>query len=133
MSAPTQIPAALDRAVFSELSAALPHPKIRELVELFVAETDFYMTEIAARRAEGDLDSVVRLARNIVAIAGNLGAARTSALARQLERACRSGDKAGSYRLISEMNQACRDASEDMQAWLNEQPNVLQTAREASF
>ena len=133
MSAPTQIPAVLDRAVFSELGAALPYPKIRELVGLFVAETDFYMAEIASRRAEGDLNSVVRLARNIVAIAGNLGAARASALARQLERACRSGDKAGSYRLISEMSQACRDASEDMQAWLSEQTARLQNAWEASF
>ena len=69
------------------------------------------MTEIASRRGEGDLESVARLARNIVAIAGNLGAVRASALARQLERACRNGEKADSYRLISEMSQACRDAS----------------------
>ncbi len=70
--------AALDVAVFAELSAALPYGKMQELVGLFVCETDFYMTEIAARRAEGDLDSVARLARNIVSIAGNLGAARAS-------------------------------------------------------
>ena len=119
---------ALDVAVFAELSAALPHGKMQELVGLFVCESDFYMTEIAARRAEGDLDSVARLARNIVGIAGNLGAARASALARQLERACRAKDKADSYRLISEMSQACRDAGEEMKVWLAQDGGLLRTA-----
>ena len=120
--------AALDVAVFAELSAALPYGKMQELVGLFVCETDFYMTEIAARRAEGDLDSVARLARNIVSIAGNLGAARASALARELERASRSRDKAGSYRLISEMSQACRDGGEEMRVWLAQDTGLLHTA-----
>jgi len=124
----TRFPAVLDRTIFTELGAALPPDKMRELVSLFVAETDFYMTEIASRRAEGDLESVARLSRNIVSIAGNLGAMRASALARQLERACRSGDKSYSYRLISEMSQACRDASAQMQDWLNEDPGLLHTA-----
>ena len=128
MSATTHFPPVLDRAVFTELGAALPQDKMRELVGLFVAETDFYMIEIASRRAESDLESVARLARNIVSIAGNLGAMRASALARQLERACRSGDKSYSYRLISEMSQACRDASAQMQDWLNKAPEMLHTA-----
>ena len=129
MSATTRIPAVLDRATFAGLGAAMSPVALRELVGLFVAETDFYMTEIAARRADGDLDSVVRLARNIVSSAGNLGAARACALARQLERACRTGDKTGSYRLISEMSQACRDAGEEMNALLREakeEPHTVQ-------
>jgi HPt (histidine-containing phosphotransfer) domain-containing protein len=128
MTDPAHIPAALDHAAFAELGAALPHAKMWELVELFVCETEFYMTEIASRRGEGDLESVARLARNIVAIAGNLGAVRASALARQLERACRNGEKANSYRLISEMSQACRDASAEMQAWLEDQRRLLHSA-----
>lgn len=124
MDDPTRILAALDRAVFAELGTALPHGKMRELVALYVCETEFYMTEIASRRGEGDLESVARLSRNIVSVAGNLGAARASALARQLERACREGEKANSYRLISEMSQACRDAGEEMLAWLNEQKRL---------
>jgi HPt (histidine-containing phosphotransfer) domain-containing protein len=128
MSAPTRIPAALDPAAFAELGQALPHGKLLELVGLFVAETDFYMTEIASRRAEGDLESVARLSRNIVSIAGNLGAVRASALARQLERACRDGEKANSYRLISEMSQACRDAGDEMRAWLADGKGLLHTA-----
>jgi HPt (histidine-containing phosphotransfer) domain-containing protein len=121
MSNPARIPAVLDRAAFAQLCAALPHDKMRELVELFVCETELYMTQIVSRRAEGNLESVARLSRNIVSVAGNLCAMRASALARQLERACRNGEKANSYHLIGEMSQACRDASEDMQAWLEEQ------------
>jgi HPt (histidine-containing phosphotransfer) domain-containing protein len=124
----TRIPAALDRAAFAELGTALPHGKMRELVDLYVCETEFYMTEIASRRGEGDLESVARLSRNIVSVAGNLGAARASALARQLERACRKGEKANSYRLISEMSQACRDAGEEMLAWLEEQGRLPHSA-----
>jgi HPt (histidine-containing phosphotransfer) domain-containing protein len=127
MKYPDRTMVALDVAVFAELSAALPYGKMQELVGLFVCETDFYMTEIAARRAEGDLDSVARLARNIVGIASNLGAARGSSLARQLERACRSRDKAGSYRLISEMSQACRDGGEEMRVWLAQDTALLHT------
>ena len=129
MNMPVRIPAVLDRAAFVELGGALSPDKLRELAELFAAETDFYLIEIASRRAEGDLVSVARLARNIVSIAGNLGAARASALARQLERSCRTGDKAKSYRLISEMSQACRDASVEMEALLGEDGERLQTAQ----
>jgi HPt (histidine-containing phosphotransfer) domain-containing protein len=128
MTDSAHIPAALDHAAFAELGAALPHAKMWELVELFVCETEFYMTEIASRRGESDRESVARLARNIVAIAGNLGAVRASALARQLERACHNGEKANSYRLISEMSQACRDASAEMQAWLEDQRRLLHSA-----
>jgi HPt (histidine-containing phosphotransfer) domain-containing protein len=127
MNDPAPIPAVLDRAAFAELGVALPHGKMRELVELYVCETEFYMTEIASRRADGDLGSVARLSRNIVSIAGNLGAMRASALARQLERACRSGQKTYTYRLISEMSQACRDAGEEMLAWLEEQSGLLKS------
>lgn len=128
MNTPSRIPAALDHTAFAELALALPRGKIQELVGLFVAETDFYMIEIASRRAEGDMASVARLARNIVSIAGNLGAVRASALARQLERGCRDGEKANSYRLISEMDQACRDAGDEMRAWLADGKELLHTA-----
>ncbi len=128
MNDPARIPAALDRAIFAELGATLPHGKMRELVELCVCETEFYMSEIASRRGAGDLESVARLSRNIVSVAGSLGAARASALARQLERACRKGEKANSYRLISEMSQACRDAGEEMLAWLDEQRRLPRSA-----
>lgn len=120
MDDPARIPAVLDRAAFAALGAAMPRDELEELVELFDCETEFYLTEIASRRGAGDLDGVARLARNIVSIAGNLGAARASALARQLERACRNGEKPNSYRLISEMSQACQDARQEMQAWLEE-------------
>jgi HPt (histidine-containing phosphotransfer) domain-containing protein len=129
MSAPDRIPPVLDRAAFTELGTILPHDKVRELVVLFAAETGFYMMEMASRRAEGDLQSVARLARNIVSIAGNLGATRAVALARQLERLCRSGDKANTYHLISEMSQACRDASEEMDALLPQEDGSLHTAQ----
>jgi HPt (histidine-containing phosphotransfer) domain-containing protein len=128
MSASVRFPAVLDHAVFTELGAALPREKIRELVWLFVAETEFYLTEIASRRAAGDLESVARLAHNIVSVAGNLGAMRASALARQLERACRGGDKTYSYHLISELSQACQDASAQMHDWLTDAPGLLHTA-----
>lgn len=129
MSVTARIPAVLDHAAFTELGAALPYDKMRELVRLFAAETDFYMTEIASRRAEGDLQSVARLARNIISIADNLGAAHAGALARQLEQLCRNGDKTNTYHLISEMSQACRNASEEMDALLQQHGGSLHPGR----
>ena len=127
MSEPSHFPMVLDRAMFARLDAAMPPAQLRELVGLFIAETDFYMTEIAARRAEGDLEGVACLARNIVSIAGNLGAARACALARQLERTCGARDKTGSYRLISEISQACRDAGEEMNGLLRDETEKFRT------
>ena len=129
MSAPSRFPAILDRAAFTGLAGTMPSAELRDLVELFVAETEFYMAEIAARRAQGDLESVARLARNIVSVAGSLGAARASALARQLERTCRAGDKTGSYRLISDISQACRDAGEEMNILLRDEKENFRTAQ----
>lgn len=126
MSAAARI-AILDSAAFIEREVDQSRRAMRELVDLFAAETDFIMTEIASRRAAGDLESVARLARNIVSIAGNLGAARVGAVARQLEQICRNGDKTGSYRLISEMAQACRDAHDEMAALLGEESTELHT------
>lgn len=129
MSVTARIPAVLDRAAFTELRAALSHDKMRELIRLFAAETDFTMTEIASRRAEGDLQGVARLARNIVSIADNLGARQAGALARQLERVCGDGDKTNTYHLISEMSRACRDASEEMDALLRQEGGSLYATR----
>ena len=129
MSATVRIPTVLDRATFTELGVALSRDKMRELVRLFAAETDFYMTEIASRRAEGDLQSVARLARSIVSIADNVGACQAGALARELERVCERGDKTNTYRLISEMSRACRDASEEMDALLRQEGKSLHASR----
>jgi HPt (histidine-containing phosphotransfer) domain-containing protein len=115
------LPPVLDPTILADLWVALPLGRVQEFVTSYVADTEFQLTEIASHRARGDLLAVARVARNIAANAGYLGAVCAGAFARQLEAACRKGEAAGTYRLIGELSQACQSAGEDMQAWLNGQ------------
>jgi HPt (histidine-containing phosphotransfer) domain-containing protein len=118
MRDPANIAPVLDLNGFAFLGENLPLSTMEELVDLFVCETETYMAEILSRRACGDWQAIGRLSRNIVGIAGNLCAARASLLARELDHACRTQQRVNCYRLVGEMSQACRDASQEMRDWL---------------
>jgi len=124
---PTE-PAALDHARLAGLVAALPRSDIHELISLYLIDVDSHLARIADCRSNGDLENIAREAHTIVSTAGNLGAMRTSATARNLEIACRNGDRELSGELINELNEACAASSAAFKAWLNERTDVIPTA-----
>ncbi len=124
---PTELPT-LDEARLADLVAALPSGDISELVSLYLIDVESHLALIANLRSAGDFEKIAREAHAIVSTAGNLCAMRTSATARQLEIACRNGDRNLSGKLIDELNEVCSASSAAFRAWLNKQPGEIPTA-----
>lgn len=82
----------LDREKLDALQSALPARSVRELLHLFIADTDRQMAAIEQASAAKDLSAMGRNAHNIVSTAGNMGAVLVSSLARDLTNACRAND-----------------------------------------
>lgn len=110
----------LNTGMLTDIAAILKPQDLSDLIDMFIADTETQLADIATLRARNDLPGIAAIGHNIVSTAGNLGATRASILARQLERKCRQGEMAGSYRLISELARACDMASVGMRAWLKE-------------
>jgi len=115
-------PPPLDLGKLRELEIAMSPVKLRSLISLYLAEVELHRAQMAQCRATGDFEGVGRQAHIIVSIAGNLGAIPTSAAARRLEAACRSGDRELCQRLIGELNEACTSSSAGLKAWADGRP-----------
>jgi len=107
----------LDLDKLSELQAALPLSVLTSLISLYLIEADEHVARIAECRAQDDFEEISRQAHTLVSIAGNLGAMQTSAAARRLETACRSGDFELSRRLIGELDKSFEVSSAALRAW----------------
>ena len=83
---------ALDLEQLVAFRSVFSPPKIQALITLYLIDIEARLSLIAEHRAAGDFDGVSRQAHMIVSAAGNLGAARTSALARTLELCCADQD-----------------------------------------
>jgi signal transduction histidine kinase/CheY-like chemotaxis protein len=118
----------LDRAKLADLEGALPLAKVKALISLYLTDVEQHLTRIAEHRAKGDFESVAREAHNVVGTSGNLGAMQASAVARRLETACRNGNHELSYRLISELSEACEKSSAAFKVWSDERSVELPTA-----
>ena len=109
----------LDMAKLAELQAALPRANLADLIALYQTDSELLMLEIAVCRGRKDYGGVARLAHNLVAMAGNLGAERVCLLAQRLELACGEPDVRQTYALISELQEACTASSAAFASWLD--------------
>jgi signal transduction histidine kinase/DNA-binding response OmpR family regulator/HPt (histidine-containing phosphotransfer) domain-containing protein len=109
----------LDETKLAELGSVLPLSSISDLMSLYLTDVETHLLEIASCRARNDLSGVARNAHNIVSASGNLGATRTSMLARSLEHACGEHDSANIDRLVGELKDASASSSGAMRVWLD--------------
>jgi CheY-like chemotaxis protein len=121
-------PPLLDLEKLAELEAALPIAKVGSFVSLYLTDLDVRLESIAEYCSKGDFQGISREAHTIVSTAGNLGAMQTSAIARRLETACRTGDHESSYRLISELSESCEASSAAFRSWLDNRVPAMQSA-----
>ncbi|HWA89422.1 MAG TPA: response regulator [Rhizomicrobium sp.] len=122
-------PLMLDLDKLRELKDALPAAKLREFFQLYLVDLDLHLARIATARARGEFETLGREAHAIVSMAGNAGAMLASATARQLEVACRTGDRDATYPLISALAEACGASSEGLRRWMeSELPGALAMA-----
>ena len=107
----------LDTTNLEELASALPAGNLAALIALYLHDTEAQLLEIGVREKAGDLTAIGRQAHMLVSSSGNLGALRTSALAREVEHACHGGKPEKVMPLVAELRQACMESSAALAAW----------------
>ncbi len=107
----------LDRTNLTELASVLKPANLAGLITLYLHDTDSHMLEIAACAKTGDLAGIARQAHMLVSSSGNLGAMQTSALARDVENFCKSGNPDGLAALLDELRQSVAQSSAALTAW----------------
>ena len=116
------VPPVLDTQNLEALSVALPRDSLASLITLFLQDAQRQMRTIDACEKAGDLAGIAREAHMLVSCAGNLGAARTSALARDVEKCCREGNPAGMETLLTALREACAQACAALAHWRDSMP-----------
>jgi PAS domain S-box-containing protein len=119
IAATTNAQAALDTASLDALEAALPVEKLRDLVRMYLGHLDESIAQIEALSRQADLSGLARAAHTIVGTAGNVGAARVSALAREIEKAALADDHGAVLRLAGALNKAFDAAARALREWLD--------------
>jgi HPt (histidine-containing phosphotransfer) domain-containing protein len=107
----------LDTTNLEELASALPADNLAALVTLYLHDAEGHLLEIAVRERAADWNGVARQAHMLVSSAGNLGALRTSALAREVEHVCRREEPDRVAPLLDDLRRACAESSAALTAW----------------
>jgi signal transduction histidine kinase/CheY-like chemotaxis protein/HPt (histidine-containing phosphotransfer) domain-containing protein len=118
----------LDTSNLQELKAALPWENLSGLISLFLVDAENQLAEIAKLHDTGDIAGIGRQAHMLVSAAGNMGALETSALAREVEHLCRSGNCAGLDASIADLREVCGRASAAIRSWSETQQVAVQVS-----
>jgi CheY-like chemotaxis protein len=112
----------LDLDKLGELAAALPMAKLEGFIALYLADVESHLLRICEAARNGDFAAVARDSHAVVGTSGTLGAMQTSALARRVEEACRSGEQDRVHMLIAELREAGKASSAALRSWANDRP-----------
>jgi CheY-like chemotaxis protein len=118
----------LDTANLEELSAALRPDDLAGLITLFLHEVECQIQVIDDCEKAGDLAGIARQAHMLVSCAGNLGAMRASALAREVEHFCKAGNPDGLAPMLDELRQTCAQACIGLKAWQDSVYNAVRVS-----
>ena len=118
----------LDLNLLTELETRLSIATLKGLISLYLTDIRLQLAFIAERAARGDLERISQAAHDIVGTAGNMGAIRTSAVARRLETACGSADAELMHHLVDELNSACKESCAALGTWSDERAENGQSA-----
>ena len=123
-----EAPPILNSDNLEELRAALPIESLSGLITLFLADADGQLEVITACEKAGDLTGIARAAHMIVSSAGNMGASRVSALAREVEQFCRAGNAEDVGPLLDDLRCAWVQSRTALQAWRDTNQRVVLTS-----
>ncbi len=100
--------AVLDNSVLDELRASVGGDEdfVRDLVQTYLAEGPQHMAQIATAAGRADAEAIVRPAHTLKSSSAALGAARMSAISKQIEFAGREGRVVDLAPLADEAQQA---------------------------
>jgi signal transduction histidine kinase/CheY-like chemotaxis protein/HPt (histidine-containing phosphotransfer) domain-containing protein len=112
-------PAILDSQNLEDLSDSLDLKTVGGLVSLYCNSIEGHLQEIAACARSRDCGGIARQAHMLVGAAGNLGAMQTCLLAREIERACASGDCDALAPMLTRLEESCAASSAALRGWMD--------------
>jgi PAS domain S-box-containing protein len=115
-----ELDAVFDIDAIATLEKYLPASSVQELLAMFVDQIESQIDTIRRATAAQTLDGLAREAHSLASGAGNIGAARLSRLARELERVCRIGDRSAAIEQSSGVIAASSAAAAAVRAWLDQ-------------
>ncbi|UTW08460.1 Hpt domain-containing protein [Pseudomonas benzenivorans] len=102
----------MDEAVLTRLAGETSDAMLERMIGLFVSEAQRRMDTINLKLASMDCHGVEDEAHTLKSNAATFGASQLSALAREIESACKRMDRQRVVDLMPEINQILRDTLE---------------------
>jgi signal transduction histidine kinase/CheY-like chemotaxis protein/HPt (histidine-containing phosphotransfer) domain-containing protein len=110
----------LDTGKLEALKTVLPQENVHDFISLYVHDAEGHLEQIDQCFAADDFPGVASQAHMMVSISGNVGAMRTSDLARKLELACRKSDEKIVADAIAALRASVTQSSRALQDWLKD-------------
>lgn len=120
-AAPDPIDCDLDLSALEDLEAAIGAEATVDLLSMTLEESRAKLADLKAGYALRNFEAVRKAAHALVSIAGNVGARRTSNLARAVEEHCRGREPASAE--IELLSEAASAGSAAIRRWLDERPS----------
>jgi signal transduction histidine kinase/DNA-binding response OmpR family regulator len=99
-----------DRGRLDQLRAAMEKGAFTTTMNGFVSSLRERVLHLQTLFEQGSIEAVSREAHDVIAVAGNIGAMRLSALARDLEQAAKRGDVDACRAIAADIRETARDA-----------------------
>lgn len=106
----TAAPPVFDAGKLDDLKAVMDQTKFTGLVGQFAAGLQARVERLQGLLETSNWPDAAREAHDIVSVAGNIGAARLSAMARDLEQSCRAGNETSCRSLTATFTTAAVEA-----------------------
>jgi PAS domain S-box-containing protein len=124
-SSDVEADAVFDADAIATLEKYLPAARVSEFLMMFVGQIDEQAAHIRRATVEQDLSELGRQAHSLAGCTGNVGASRLCRLARELEAACRAGDRSAVADLGVRVVSASAAAAAAVRAWLEDKQSDL--------
>ena len=113
----TELPI-IDQAVLDELRQSVGGDEafVVELATAYLAEGQGHIDQVADALARGDIEGIVRPAHTLKSSSAALGAARLSAICKEIEHAARDGRRDGLDDAVADARSAWTETVATMQA-----------------
>ena len=115
---------ALSPYKIDSLLSVLPLENVRDLLCLYLLDTDRHLEVIRREVTSENLPDIERASHVIVSTSGNIGAERACSIARILNTACRKGEIALANTLAATLLAECIETSDEIRDWLDSVRNV---------
>jgi signal transduction histidine kinase/DNA-binding response OmpR family regulator len=109
----------LEPGKLAQLQKTLSTDTVRDLLRLYLVDTDSHVARIQEQNNGDDLDGMARNAHVIIATAGNIGALKVCTLAQNLSEACLDGERDRARHLVEELVVANLATSDAIRSWLD--------------